>query len=81
MWYFMPIKGILLRGGYLRFKTEYLKPFPIPESTVKQQKIIETLVDYILHLKALLPPDKIANASRHTLMISYFDQLIDGVGV
>jgi len=78
LWYFVAVTGTVLRGGYLRFKTEYLKPFPIPESTSKQQKIIEILVDYILHLKSL-SQDKIVDASRHALLISYFEQLIDGV--
>lgn len=78
LWYFMTVTGTVLRGGYLRFKTEYLKPFPIPESTAKHQVIIETLVDYILYFRAL-PSDKLADASRHSLMISYYEQLIDSV--
>lgn len=28
-WYVLTLSGSVLRGGYLRFKTEYLKPFPI----------------------------------------------------
>jgi hypothetical protein len=28
-WFFMQLTGNVLRGGYLRFKTEYLKPFPV----------------------------------------------------
>jgi hypothetical protein len=29
MWFFMKNTGTFLRGGYVRYKTEYLKPFPI----------------------------------------------------
>lgn len=29
LWYFLQSTGNILRGGYFRFKTEYLKPFPI----------------------------------------------------
>ena len=78
LWYFLSVTGTVLRGGYLRFKTEYLKPFPIPDSSATQQKVIETFVDYLLYLKAL-PAAKIINSSRHPLMISFFEQLIDGV--
>ena len=29
MWWFLSNTGNVLRGGYFRFKTNYLKPFPI----------------------------------------------------
>jgi adenine-specific DNA-methyltransferase len=29
MWWFLTNTGTVLRGGYFRFKTNYLKPFPI----------------------------------------------------
>ncbi len=31
MWFFLKNTGTELRGGYFRFKTNYLKPFPLPE--------------------------------------------------
>lgn len=55
MWYFQTITGNVLRGGFLRFKTDYLKPFPIPESDESQQKTIENIVDQILSTKAANP--------------------------
>ncbi len=51
IWYFIKATGNTLRGDYYRFKTEYLRPFPIPDSTLKQQQHIETLVDVVLNLK------------------------------
>lgn len=30
MWFFLKNTGTELRGGYFRFKTNYLKPFPLP---------------------------------------------------
>jgi adenine-specific DNA-methyltransferase len=51
MWYFQTVTGNVLRGGFFRFTTQYLKPFPIPKSTLIQQKTIEKLVDQILALK------------------------------
>lgn len=55
--YFICVTGTVLRGGYLRFKTEYLRPFPIPCSVSKnpptesQKKEIVKLVDQILAAK------------------------------
>ena len=31
MWFFLKNTGTGLAGGYFRFKTNYLKPFPLPE--------------------------------------------------
>lgn len=29
-WYYLKNTGAVLRGGYFRFKTKYLEPFPLP---------------------------------------------------
>ena len=79
LWFFLSNTGYVLRGGYRTFKTEYLKPFPIPESTTKQQSQIETLVDYILYLTAHPAGAEIQASSHHGLMISYFEQIVDGL--
>ena len=41
MWFFLKNTGTELSGGYFRFKTNYLKPFPLPEISENNQKIIE----------------------------------------
>jgi hypothetical protein len=51
MWYFQTVTGNVLRGGFLRFKTEYLRRFPIPTSTPEQRETIEILVDEVLTAK------------------------------
>jgi len=57
LWAFIKATGYVLRGGYFTFKTDYLKPFPIPCSlsknppTESQQKEIVKLVDRILAAK------------------------------
>jgi hypothetical protein len=79
MWYFICATGTPLRGDYRRFKTEYLKPFPIAESTPKQEWLIETLVDYVLYLKSLGKPNEIEQASSLRVMTAYFEQLIDAL--
>ena len=51
MWFFLTNTGNVLRGGYFRFKTEYLKPFPIPQSPKPEihDKLVE-LVERMLKL-------------------------------
>jgi hypothetical protein len=79
LWYFLRNTGTLLRGGYLRFKTEYLKPFPIPESTLEQRRPIETLVDYVLYLKAHPPQGDSTGKAQRQLMESFLEHLVDGL--
>jgi hypothetical protein len=51
LWFFLSSTGYVLRGGYYTFKTDYLKPFPIPKATEAQQTEIAEIVDKILTLK------------------------------
>jgi hypothetical protein len=52
LWYFLTTTGSVLRGGFFRFKTNYLLPFPIPkELSQSEQKPFITIVDQILTLK------------------------------
>ncbi|MBN1874324.1 MAG: Eco57I restriction-modification methylase domain-containing protein, partial [Anaerolineae bacterium] len=51
LWFFLSNTGYVLRGGYYTFKTEYLKPFPIPDSTPEQEQAVEVLVNCILAAK------------------------------
>ncbi|MEJ7823767.1 MAG: N-6 DNA methylase, partial [Chitinophagaceae bacterium] len=56
LWYFLSFTGNVLRGGFFRFKTEYLKPFPIKlidfenKTEVEQHNEIVKLVDQLLQL-------------------------------
>lgn len=53
MWYFMKSTGYVLRGGYYTFKTNYVKPFPMPsdETILAAEPRLIPLVDKILSLK------------------------------
>ena len=61
LWFFLSSTGYVLRGGFFTFKTEYLKPFPIPCSlsekppTKAQHDLIVHLVDQILAAKQQNP--------------------------
>lgn len=58
LWFFLNSTGNILRGGYFRFKSEYLKPFPIKliDFSDKTEKLhhdkIVKLVDELLVLNA-----------------------------
>lgn len=49
MWFFLKNTGTELGGGYFRFKTNYLKPFPLPEIPENPNLIIDK-VNSILSL-------------------------------
>lgn len=49
-WFFLKNSGTVLRGGYFRFKTDYIKPFPIP-AELKNEGEIAALVGKILELR------------------------------
>ncbi|MEX1138493.1 MAG: N-6 DNA methylase [Bacteroidota bacterium] len=78
LWFFLMKTGYVLRGGYYTFKTDYLKPFPIPDSSKEHQQSIETLVEYVLHLKAK-PGRGPSETAQTDLMTAFFEQLIDGI--
>ena len=48
-WFYLQSTGAVLRGGYFRFKTKYLEPFPLPklENLDLQTPFIEK-VDFVL---------------------------------
>ena len=56
LWWFLTQTGTVLRGGYFRFKTNYLRPFPIPvidpanKSDVTTHDRIVKLVEKMLEL-------------------------------
>ncbi len=79
LWFFLSCTGYVLRGGYRTFKTEYLKPFPVAQSAPRQERLVETLVDYVLYLRALDKPNNIDRASNLRVMTAYFEQLIDAL--
>lgn len=79
MWFFVSTTGNVLRGNYLRFKTNYLRPFPLAESSLAQEAVIERLVEYVLYLKAQSEPYDKKMAAHRRVMTAYFEQLIDAV--
>jgi hypothetical protein len=69
LWWYLSNTGTVLRGGYFRFKTNYLRPFPCrtvdfgdPEDVARHDRmvaLVERMLD--LHKKlaaATIPADK-----------------------
>jgi hypothetical protein len=53
MWFFLKNTGTELGGGYFRFKTNYLKPFPLPEISNNSQMIIDFVNNQLINNKEL----------------------------
>ncbi|MBC8378483.1 MAG: Eco57I restriction-modification methylase domain-containing protein [Planctomycetes bacterium] len=52
LWFYMKNTGAILRGGYFRFKTKYLEPFPLPKiGSLSEQEPIIDLVDRVVEQK------------------------------
>lgn len=48
-WFYLQSTGAVLRGGYFRFKTKYLEPFPLPKlKSIEQQNPFIEKVDFML---------------------------------
>ncbi|APG65082.1 restriction endonuclease subunit M [Tenacibaculum todarodis] len=52
-WYYLQQTGAVLRGGYFRFKTKYLEPFPLPKL-----KNIESQIPFIEKVDLMLSETK-----------------------
>ncbi|ESU27073.1 Type I restriction-modification system, DNA-methyltransferase subunit [Flavobacterium limnosediminis JC2902] len=53
MWFFLKNTGTELGGGYFRFKTNYLKPFPLPEISNNSQVMIDNVNSQLAKNKEL----------------------------
>lgn len=59
LWFFIKNTGTELRGGYFRFKTNYLNPFPLPKSgNLEEQQLFIKNADKMLKLNKQLQEKK-----------------------
>ncbi|MEI6444747.1 MAG: TaqI-like C-terminal specificity domain-containing protein [Nostocales cyanobacterium ELA583] len=78
-WFYSQISPTI-QGGFVRFIAQYVSQIPILTATEAEQKVIETLVGYVLHLTATLKEiPNIGDSSMDKLMTKYFEQIIDAV--
>ena len=71
MWWFLANTGTVLRGGYFRFKTNYLSPFPTriidfsdPADIARHDRMV-SLVEKMLSLHKQLPESLARLTSAH----------------
>ncbi|NJL91310.1 MAG: type II restriction endonuclease, partial [Coleofasciculaceae cyanobacterium SM2_1_6] len=82
MWWFIKQIAASKQGGFFELKPMYVSQIPIPTATEAEQKAIETLVGYVLHLTVALKDipssgKEFMASADDQLMLSYFEQIID----
>ena len=66
------------KGGFFAYNRETMGKLPVPLATEAEQKAIQTLVGYVLHLTAALKDiPSSGDSSMDKLMTRYFEQIID----
>lgn len=77
-WWFLSNTGTVLANGFFRFKPDYIKPFPVPESqqTSKGEKIIERLTDSLLYLYDKNNADILTHTNNKRLA-THIEEIID----
>jgi type I restriction-modification system DNA methylase subunit/REP element-mobilizing transposase RayT len=73
MWFFLKNTGTELRGGYFRFKTNYLKPFPLPEIPENPNTIIDKVNSILSFNKDL---QEISAKFRRTLEREFYLEIL-----
>ncbi len=86
LWFFLTATGYVLRGGFYTFKTEYLKPFPIPKLDLTnpaqkaQHDRMVQLVDQMLAAQKQLHTSKNDSDRRHYQQkVDILDRQIDAL--
>lgn len=80
LWTFMFMQvSSVIRGGFLRWKRQYMAPLPVktlPSSDEGRSKteVIESFVSYLLFLQ-----DQPLAEPRDRLMAAYFEQIVNGL--
>ena len=67
-------------GGYYAYNRQYIQNLPIPKGSESEQASISLFVDYLLWLNGdSAIPREDADKSEHTLMVAYFEQIVNGL--
>ena len=76
-WWYLKNTGTVLANGFFRFKPDYVKPFPVPETiSPYTEQLISTLCDYILFIKS--QDTNLSDLVSNKLISDYFERIIDG---
>ena len=76
-WWYLKNTGTVLANGFFRFKPDYVKPFPVPETISPfAEQLVSTLCDYILFIKS--QETNLSDLVSNKLISDYFERIIDG---
>lgn len=76
-WWYLKNTGTVLANGFFRFKPDYVKPFPVPETiSLYTEQLISTLCDYILFIKS--QDSNLSDLVSNKLISDFFERIIDG---
>ncbi|MBK7513478.1 MAG: Eco57I restriction-modification methylase domain-containing protein [Chloracidobacterium sp.] len=76
LWYFIKQTSSPFSGAFYEFTTNNFGRFTVPNCEMEAQKLIATIVDYVLYLKGIMLDE---TDSARSLMIAYFEQVINGL--
>ena len=77
--YFLKQVSSAFRGGYIALNKQYIEQLPIAFVAQPQQVLLERVVDYLIWLSEHLRIQTTANAVRDTLMLGWWEQLLNGL--
>ena len=76
-WWYLKNTGTVLANGFFRFKPDYVKPFPVPETISSDaEQLVSTLCDYVLFIKS--QEANLSDLVSNKLISDYFERIIDG---
>jgi REP element-mobilizing transposase RayT len=76
LWFYRQTSNTI-RGGYLRFISQYVEQIPIPPASSAQQSLCARLAEALIWMHS--PADKKAKDAPTGLMIAYLEQWLNGL--
>ncbi len=75
LWFYRQTSN-MIRGGYLRFISQYVEQIPIPSATVEQRGWCERLAEALIWLHS---PGGRARPTETGLLVAYFERWLNGL--
>lgn len=76
-WWYLKNTGTVLANGFFRFKPNYVKPFPVPETISSDAEyLVSVLCDYVLFIKS--QDTNLSDLVSNKLISDFFERIIDG---
>ena len=76
-WWYLKNTGTVLANGFFRFKPDYVKHFPVPETISSDAEyLVSVLCDYVLFIKS--QDTNLSDLVSNKLISDFFERIIDG---